>query len=569
MSKRTNNKFRMMVSSLSIVSLLLIGSTTSFVFYVKKHKYHNPDAPLIIPTWTPLTPESFIKPNGLTPATSIFASSELILPVSNALTNKLPIGSHWTLAPGISVTNIHTNTLLIQGQPITTTTANIYGIVTVGGVDKKFSAIVTYSLNDQSYSITNLKTDWAMSSNLTPVKWPKWDGLSPVKWPKWDGLSPVKWPKWDGLSPVKWPKQDELTPAMPTQKDLTPATSIFANNNLIVPVSNALTNKLPIGSHWTLAPGISVTNIHTNTLLIQGQPITTTTANIYGIVTVGGVDKKFSAIVTYSLNDQSYLITNLKTDWAMSSNLTPVKWPKWDGLSPVKWPKWDGLSPVKWPKWDGLSPVKWPKWDGLSPVKWPKWDELTPAMSDILPGFKPFIKVNLHPITVIAMSKKLNETIAASDLKITGINRSELYFDPIKKTTTAPVKGYVILNGKTYKFVMQVTYLFETDTYATSNVIITIPSSSYNNNVAQDIFPKNILEQQIKLWLSKKEHSSINEISRFKISKINKITITNNIAEVRVDGNCWMRMSWGGFAYPYFHSRIRYNLNTNKFSYVM
>ncbi len=305
-------KSKIIVSSLSvgIIALVAIGTPTVMVLNHKNTPMPHGDKT------TPNT-KLIIPGQKITPNTSIFDSSNLKAPVSNTIKNYIPIGALWTLS-NIIATNIQTQTFLIKGEPTTvSSSANIYGVVTVNNKDVIFTATAFYNISNENYFITSLNIKWSKPiSNLTPAM----SNLTPAM-PKWDDLTPAM-PKWDDLTPAM-PKWDDLTPAI---SNLTPATSIFDSANLDVPVANTIKNHLPIGLNWTISPTIIATNIQTNTVFIMGNPITTSSAHIYGIINVAGEDKSFKALATYDVNSQTYSINDFGITWTDSSVIKPAQY---------------------------------------------------------------------------------------------------------------------------------------------------------------------------------------------------------------------------------------------------
>ncbi len=328
--------------------------------------------------------------------TSIFASNKIIVPVNNALGHKF-VGSSWTLAPAISVTNVKTFTVLIQGNPITTSTANIYGIVTINGINKRFSANVSYnSLNNSSYIITNLKVIMAVPSDIGPAMRPL-TPFTPIVFPNQDVIKPAdsvfsnahlhilvaqainkhllpgptryvtpvthgnitisikagnqvsstiingQVTLANGVQPFNatvsytWATQSyqitnlkinhKMNTLIPTGQSLTPSTSVFTSDDLVAPVTQALSQKLMFGPSWTLATGITATNIKTEK---TNPSVTINSANITGVVTINGINRTFTAKAWFQLDDDFYVITDLVIS-ANASNLIPAM----HGLTPA------------------------------------------------------------------------------------------------------------------------------------------------------------------------------------------------------------------------------------------
>ncbi len=255
-----SRKLKILLTSFSI--LAATGVVTTTVASCGK-KIHAPKNQTIID-------------NNISYSTDIFTNNRLTMPVLNALSTHLT-GYTIALKLGSSIKannfkvkhgiDAHKNAIIIS------VFADIRGKVTIGKSDYSYSAIATYTY----VAIDNKKVGKFIINNLV----------------------------------VTTTKDDSTTPAL---ESLIPTTSIFASNELLVPVANSFSKHLPIGTKWTLASAIAHTHVRTYSILIQGNLVIISSANIYGIITVNGVDKRFDATISYSLNDNRYAINNLVID---------------------------------------------------------------------------------------------------------------------------------------------------------------------------------------------------------------------------------------------------------------
>ncbi len=202
----------------------------------------------------------------LTPATPIFASANLMDPVATAWSHVLPVGSAWSIAPNIVAKNIQTAT--VQGVKISS--AKIYGILIVDGVNQKFTATASYIFNSGQYAITHLNFKWIIPSiNVNPIPQP-----------------------------------------------FSQATSVFATNEITTPVTNAITSKLPTNSVVSNLNINPVKNINAN------KKEQLTSANVNGTFSFKKdnqiVNGTFSLGIAYQWNTQTY--TTMGTNWNIIIN---------------------------------------------------------------------------------------------------------------------------------------------------------------------------------------------------------------------------------------------------------
>ncbi len=225
--------------------------------------------------------------------TPVFGSSRLMKPVRHALSKYL-VGNIFVLSPNIIANNIKTITVVVQSNPMTISSANIYGYVNVEGNIRSFSANAQYLLSDHSYAITNLNVN-----NVNP----------------------------------NW------VPILPTPtKTYAPTNNTFISKNLTAPVTTAIQTKLGQNVQFSLAPKITVTNIKTISAVIQGKKIVMKYADIAGTITNNKNSYKYSARAIYDVNKKLYAIVNLKIvnkPWTKQTTITANKIFTSKNLTPV------------------------------------------------------------------------------------------------------------------------------------------------------------------------------------------------------------------------------------------
>ncbi len=290
MNKSTKKKFKIMVSSLSLVFLLLIGSATTFIFHHKSHSKHHPDAPLVgpgmnklSPAILPLTPVAWpkwddLRPamNNLGPSTTIFTNERLHAPLSTALHNHLPTSTTVALLSKVNVYNVHK---LGESHK---TYASVNATVNVNGIYGSVIATVVYNADSGKFTFWNLRIV-TNSNSFNPAM---------------RKLTPAILP----LTPVKWPKQEGLTPAI---NNLGPSTTIFTNERLQQPLTTALHNYLPTGTESQLLSKVNVYNIHK---LGESHKAY---ADVNATVNVAGIKGSITATVVYNTDSNNFTFWNL------------------------------------------------------------------------------------------------------------------------------------------------------------------------------------------------------------------------------------------------------------------
>ncbi len=453
MKQKMKKRSKIIISSLSC-ALILGASTIPFIVHSTKIKHTKDNPPIkpmnLNPAQSRLSPDH----HDLTPATSVFSNDNLRVPFLNTLTAHLPTGTLWTLSD-IIATNIKTNTILIQGNPVTFSNANLFAIVTVNGINKEVKAKVSFDIQTQKYNIYTLNVLWNPMSNVTPGN----DKIS--------DLTPGN----DKISDLT-PGNDKISDLTPTIHSLTPATSVLSNDNLQGPFSKVLTAHLPIGMQWTLSD-IIANNITTNK--------NNTNANLFAIVTVNGINKEVKAKVSFDIQTQKYNIYNLVVIWNKISNLTPEDKPwsgftpeakPWSGFTPAAKP-WSGFTPEDKP-WSGFTPAAKP-WSGFTPEDKP-FSNLTPAENNLTPTTSVFSNDNLQG----PFSKALNShlpigskwtlsEIIASDIKT---NTILIQGNPVSFSTDANLFAVVTINGSNKAINAKVSFDIKTQEYNIHDLVI-------------------------------------------------------------------------------------------------
>ncbi len=441
-------------------------------FDVKTEQYHIYNTRVIWSSTSDLTPSTYPAWEPTPAATSVFANDKLVVPFSSALTSHLPTGSAWSLSP-IMATDIKTN--FDNNNDAMWSSATISTNVSVNGMLKPAQAIATFDVKTEQYHIYNTRVIWSSTSDLTPSTYPAW----------------------------------EPTPA---------ATSVFANDKLVVPFSSALSSHLPTGSAWSLSP-IMATDIKTN--FDNNNDAMWSSATISTNVSVNGMLKPAQAIATFDVKTEQYHIYNTRVIWSQTSDLTPNN-PHWTDLTPY--------NPPKCP----LSPAI--EIFTTTTVK----DPVEKAMIKHL-GAGKYSKIVINPLDF----KTFNYNVATS-------------------TSSLIVTGNVSVNGQLNQFSVLVSYDFNVQEYHHNKARIFINNNSLTP--AKEIFSRATINNLVKLLIAKVSGYNANSMACANtLGTESKVSRNGNILSIQISGKTLSKVSWYSWQNMYLNTVITYDITTHKY----